>query len=207
MGSHTAPDWPFDQEQKLRALWAKGLSAAQIARQIPGRSRNAVIGKAKRLNLEGRASPILPARPAGAPAPVRKPRAPKVKPQATTKASPVLGVPFPPAPPEQVEQKRAACAAKGKEVIAATAGVANDNAILLLDRRFGQCAWPVGDPVRPAEQMVCDARQSETSPSPGQRRTWPERFGGGRHDRLDAAPICLPSGNRRPNGQWCVTHV
>lgn len=157
MGSHTAPDWPFDQEQKLRALWAKGLSAAQIARQIPGRSRNAVIGKAKRLNLEGRASPILPARPAGAPAPVRKPRAPKVKPQATTKASPVLGVPFPPAPPEQVEQKRAACAAKGKEVIAATAGVANDNAILLLDRRFGQCAWPVGDPVRPAEQMVCGA--------------------------------------------------
>lgn len=157
MGSHTAPDWPFEQEQKLRVLWAQGLSASEISRQLPGRSRNAVIGKATRLKLEGRASPILPPRPVGAPPPVRKSRAPKVKPEAAAKVSPVLGVPFPPAPPEQVEQKRAACAAKGQEAIAATAGVANDNAIPLLERRFGQCAWPVGDPIRPAEQMVCGA--------------------------------------------------
>ena len=46
-------------------------------------------------------------------------------------------------------------ASPGKAVIAGTADAANDNAIRLLDRRFGQCAWPVGIPVRPAEQMVC----------------------------------------------------
>lgn len=166
MGSHTAPDWPFDDEQKLRVLWARGLSAGEIARQIPGRSRNAVIGKAKRLNLEGRASPILPPRPVGAPAPVRKPRAPKVKPEAKAKpphpgqqgkVAVVLGVTFPPCSPEEADKKRAVFEAQGKAAIKGMDAATNDNAVPLLDRKFGQCAWPVGTPARPAEQMVCAA--------------------------------------------------
>lgn len=42
----------------LRELWTKGLSASQIAVQLGGVSRNAVIGKAHRLGLESRPSPI-----------------------------------------------------------------------------------------------------------------------------------------------------
>lgn len=42
----------------LRELWSKGLSASQIAVQLGGVSRNAVIGKAHRLGLESRPSPI-----------------------------------------------------------------------------------------------------------------------------------------------------
>ena len=50
--------WTDDRVEKLRELWTKGLSASQIAVQLGGVSRNAVIGKAHRLGLEGRPSPI-----------------------------------------------------------------------------------------------------------------------------------------------------
>lgn len=50
-------DWNDDQVEQLKALWAEGQSCSQIARQIPGASRSAVIGKVHRLGLAGRASP------------------------------------------------------------------------------------------------------------------------------------------------------
>lgn len=44
--------WTDDQVLKLRALWADGLSAGQIARQLgPGHNRNTVIGKVHRLGI------------------------------------------------------------------------------------------------------------------------------------------------------------
>lgn len=50
--------WTDDRVAMLRELWSKGLSASQIAVQLGGVSRNAVIGKAHRLGLESRPSPI-----------------------------------------------------------------------------------------------------------------------------------------------------
>ena len=50
--------WTEDRVAMLRELWTKGLSASQIAVQLGGVSRNAVIGKAHRLGLESRPSPI-----------------------------------------------------------------------------------------------------------------------------------------------------
>ena len=50
--------WTDDRVAMLRELWTKGLSASQIAVQLGGVSRNAVIGKAHRLGLESRPSPI-----------------------------------------------------------------------------------------------------------------------------------------------------
>ncbi len=50
--------WTDDRVEMLRELWSKGLSASQIAVQLGGVSRNAVIGKAHRLGLESRPSPI-----------------------------------------------------------------------------------------------------------------------------------------------------
>lgn len=41
--------------EKLRKLWDKGYSASQIASQINGASRNAIIGKVHRMGLSGRA--------------------------------------------------------------------------------------------------------------------------------------------------------
>ena len=47
--------WTPERENKLRELWKKGHTASQIAVMIGGTTRNAVIGKAHRLNLEARA--------------------------------------------------------------------------------------------------------------------------------------------------------
>ena len=50
--------WTDERVTLLRELWAQGLSASQIAVQLGGVTRNAVIGKAHRLGLESRPSPI-----------------------------------------------------------------------------------------------------------------------------------------------------
>ena len=47
--------WNEEKVSKLKELWGKGNTASQIAEIIGGISRNAVIGKAHRLNLEARA--------------------------------------------------------------------------------------------------------------------------------------------------------
>jgi GcrA cell cycle regulator len=48
-------NWTDERVERLKKLWADGLSASQIAAQLGGVSRNAVIGKVHRLNLPGRA--------------------------------------------------------------------------------------------------------------------------------------------------------
>ena len=47
--------WTPEREEKLRELWKKGHTASQIASLLGNTTRNAVIGKAHRLNLEARA--------------------------------------------------------------------------------------------------------------------------------------------------------
>lgn len=47
--------WTDERVEQLKKLWAEGLSASQIAAQLGGVSRNAVIGKVHRLHLPGRA--------------------------------------------------------------------------------------------------------------------------------------------------------
>ena len=46
--------WTPERESKLRALWKEGHTASQIAALLGETTRNAVIGKAHRLNLEAR---------------------------------------------------------------------------------------------------------------------------------------------------------
>ena len=52
--------WTDDRVEVLKKLWADGLSASQIARELGDVTRNAVIGKVHRLGLAGRASPTKP---------------------------------------------------------------------------------------------------------------------------------------------------
>lgn len=48
--------WTDDRVELLKKLWNDGLSASQIANQMGGVTRNAVIGKVHRLGLSGRAT-------------------------------------------------------------------------------------------------------------------------------------------------------
>ncbi len=49
--------WSEDRVEKLRKLWADGLTTGEIGKRL-GVSKNSVVGKAHRLNLESRPSPI-----------------------------------------------------------------------------------------------------------------------------------------------------
>ena len=46
--------WTEEKVAKLKELWGKGNTASQIAEILGGVTRNAVIGKAHRLNLSGK---------------------------------------------------------------------------------------------------------------------------------------------------------
>ena len=47
--------WTDEKVEKLKELWSKGYTASQIAEKLGDTTRNAVIGKSHRLNLEARA--------------------------------------------------------------------------------------------------------------------------------------------------------
>ena len=60
--------WTDERVEELKKLWSEGLSASQIAKQLGGVTRNAVIGKVHRLGLSGRATPSRPVRRTAKPA-------------------------------------------------------------------------------------------------------------------------------------------
>lgn len=53
-------NWTDERVELLKKLWSEGLSASQIAAQLGGVSRNAVIGKVHRLKLSGRGRATKP---------------------------------------------------------------------------------------------------------------------------------------------------
>jgi GcrA cell cycle regulator len=62
--------WTDERIETLKQMWEAGQTASQIAEALGGVSRNAVIGKAHRLGLQSRPSPVKPNEPeAAAPAP------------------------------------------------------------------------------------------------------------------------------------------
>ncbi|APG62551.1 GcrA cell cycle regulator [Sphingorhabdus lutea] len=69
--------WTDERITQLTNLWEKGLTASQIAEELGGVSRNAVIGKAHRLGLKSRPSPVR-----GAKAAAKKAKKPVLKPDA-----------------------------------------------------------------------------------------------------------------------------
>ena len=72
--------WTDDRIDTLKTMWEKGMTASQIAEALGDVSRNAVIGKAHRLGLQSRPSPVKPnddsTAAAPAPAPVKKAASP-----------------------------------------------------------------------------------------------------------------------------------
>ncbi len=92
--------WTDERIETLRKLWEKGLTASQIADDLGGVSRNAVIGKAHRLGLKSRPSPVKSAEEVVAPKPVAPPPPPEPVIRAAPKpvARPVEAAPVAPRP-------------------------------------------------------------------------------------------------------------
>ena len=115
--------WTDERVSTLKKLWLDGLSASQIAKQLGGVTRNAVIGKVHRLGLSGRAAPSQPSRPVfKAPRPARPVAPPVVQRRVEVSAS----VPQPPMPTVY----------RTEEPGTAT--------VLTLGAHM--CKWPIGDP-------------------------------------------------------------
>ena len=87
--------WTDERIERLKKMWSEGATASQIADELGGVSRNAVIGKAHRLGLDARPSPVkpgeekekkTPAPAAAAPSPKPAPRAEPAQARAASQA-------------------------------------------------------------------------------------------------------------------------
>ncbi|MHA6719936.1 GcrA family cell cycle regulator [Sphingomonas sp. RS6] len=94
--------WTDERIETLKKMWDSGLTATQIAEELGGVSRNAVIGKAHRLGLQSRPSPVkaneAKSAAASAPEPRPAPAAPAA-PRAPAQPAPRAAAPAPAAPP------------------------------------------------------------------------------------------------------------
>jgi len=129
--------WTEDRVAVLKKLWLEGLSASQIAKQLGGVTRNAVIGKVHRLGLSGRAAPSQPSRPVYRPT---RPR-PAVQASAPRRIEPVVRPSAPPPAP-----------------IVDLPGTAT---VLTLGAHM--CKWPIGDPTS-EEFSFCGRRAGDEGP-------------------------------------------
>ena len=69
--------WTDERIDQLKSMWEKGMTASQIADELGGVSRNAVIGKAHRLGLQSRPSPVKASDTPRKAAPAKRPAAKK----------------------------------------------------------------------------------------------------------------------------------
>jgi len=125
--------WTEDRVEVLKKLWAEGHSASQIAKELGGVTRNAVIGKVHRLGLSGRATP---SRPVKRPPRLARPK-PQVLPDGTVKApKPTRAPGMAPSLREEIEQLE-------------PLPLENGDAATVLTLRDSMCKWPIGDPADP----------------------------------------------------------
>ena len=83
--------WTDERIATLKKMWEGGSTASQIADELGGVSRNAVIGKAHRLGLKSRPSPVKAAekkKPAPKPKPAAKPAVKKAAPRPVASPAP-----------------------------------------------------------------------------------------------------------------------
>lgn len=120
-------DWTNERVEELRRLWGQGQTASRIAELLGGITRNAVIGKAHRLGLRGRPSPIR--RDENAPL-IRAPRqthSHPLAPEPRVEPAPMPAAEVPVAPPSSAPAPQAKAPQAGGR----------------------SCSWPVGDPKQP----------------------------------------------------------
>jgi GcrA cell cycle regulator len=126
-------EWTDDTIRELRQLWSEGHSTAEIGRRI-GISKNAVVGKAHRLDLPARPSPI---RTGSSPRPPRRQPVPRL---ADT-------VPL--------------ASLRGENICPTLERIAPSDTparrVAVAPRRVGShpCCWPIGEPGTPTFRF-CD---------------------------------------------------
>lgn len=175
-------EWPDRQVEILKTMWAEGKTGTEISNRLGDKSRAAVIGKARRLGLKPRTNPVNFQTHTAAAQAKRAPSAPAVKRDRSTGAIVQnIAARKPPKPGPQnrpavafgkvevvnaaeTEKRRAAQQAQGARIIADFQAPANDTAIRLMERRRFQYAWPVGEPIRAADQMCCGAPTDPDAP-------------------------------------------
>ena len=148
-------NWTDERVELLRKLWAEGLSASQIAAQLGGVSRNAVIGKVHRLKLSsrGRAAPA-------------QTRQKKPKPAGTKAQRPAAA---PRAMPQTVGATALKVDYESEPAVRPSARPA-ENVVVPISRHLKlaeltdkTCKWPNGDPLT-EEFHFCGNDSLETGP-------------------------------------------
>jgi len=165
--------WTDERVELLKKMWGEGQSASQIAKELGGVTRNAVIGKVHRLGLSNRT---------GGAAPAAEPKAaPKAKPAAKPKPAPAAAAATTAPPASAPAPRKTKMVAEAADVPAIVPHVrkpiipagqplppqpsANEispealakvNAIekkakklTLMELTERTCKWPVGDPATP----------------------------------------------------------
>jgi len=167
--------WTDERIEQLRQMWTNGHTASQIAETLGGVSRNAVIGKAHRLGLQSRPSPVKAgegeAEPAPAkaavekPAPVEKAATPAPVP-AEPKPTPAAAAPAEPKPVADApivrsigpggfqrqnphEQQSPIPPAPPRRLVPAKPSPEIADKTSLLDLNDRICKWPLGHPGEP----------------------------------------------------------
>jgi GcrA cell cycle regulator len=101
--------WTDERIDRLKKMWSEGATASQIADELGGVSRNAVIGKAHRLGLDARPSPVKPGEEkptkSVAPAAEKPAKAEAQKPAAAEPVAPIVHIPAPGGPQTHRSQK------------------------------------------------------------------------------------------------------
>ena len=167
--------WTEERIERLKKMWHDGATASQIADELGGVSRNAVIGKAHRLGLEQRPSPVKPGeekekKPAAAPVAARAaPRPDVAASRPATAPAPAATVPgAPPPQPSRAEMMQYRSVGPGgfirqgpgeqqapippappRRLVPAKPSpeVADKTSLLDLNDRI--CKWPIGHPGEP----------------------------------------------------------
>lgn len=80
--------WTDERIATLKKMWEGGSTASQIAEELGGVSRNAVIGKAHRLGLKSRPSPVKSNEKKAASSPAPAPKKPAATPRVAAEAKP-----------------------------------------------------------------------------------------------------------------------
>ncbi len=152
--------WTDERVETLKKMWGEGQSASQIAKELGGVTRNAVIGKVHRLGLSNRTTAGAPAAKAETKA---KPAAPKAEPKAKQPAkaaepAPAEAEPETPPKPNLPIRKQIIPAGQplppqpsaneiSPEALAKVSEIEKKaKKIGLMELTERTCKWPVGDP-------------------------------------------------------------
>ncbi len=145
--------WTDERVETLKKMWGEGQSASQIAKELGGVTRNAVIGKVHRLGLSNRAAPAAaaaakeePAAKTAAPAAAKAAATPEPATEAARPIAPIpprkpiisAGQPLPPQPSANEISPEALASVREVEKTAKKIG--------LMELTERTCKWPIGDP-------------------------------------------------------------